>query len=169
MHELLENPNYNWKKEIKQLTREPQETYARIINRIISAVPLYKKREVKLFLKQKEFCLFAGIDGSDNEIPIKVKFLTEYKTGASFWTQERADESDQITMYTLCWYLETKNLLPYKLISISSRNGKHIELRTHRTKAQIDEFYGKLLQFKKDLVELGFWDKKCKFDNRIQL
>jgi len=169
VHELLANPKYNWREEIKKLMREPQDTYIRIIEKIIATVPCCERHEVKLFIKQPEFCLFAGIDGVDNKINKDVNFLTEYKTGQAIWIKERVNESEQITMYTLCWFLETGNLLPYNLISISSKNGKSSEFKIHRTKSQIDEFYKKLLQFKKDLLELGFWDKKVKFNDRIKL
>ena len=39
----------------------------------------------------EDFQLYAGIDGQENGV------LIEYKTGASMWTQEMADESEQIT------------------------------------------------------------------------
>ena len=163
VHALLADEKYNWQKEIKKLIKEPQDTYERIIKKIIMGVPRCAKSEENVFVDFPKFSLFAGIDGVDDEI------LTEYKTGASLWTQNRADETEQITHYLLAWINAGNKELPYRLISISSKTGKHVELRTHRTKQQLNEYYEKIIQFKNDLQKLGFWNCKCPFNSRINL
>jgi len=165
VHAILENKNYNWREEIKKLTKKPQDTYIRIIEKIIKEVPVSKKGELKLFAHTDlGFSLFAGIDGlNENEI------LTEYKTGASLWDQQRVDENEQITHYLLAWQYAGNNELPYRLISISSANGKFKEMRTHRTKEQLEDYKNKLIRFKDELIKLSWWTKKCSFNSRIQL
>ncbi len=165
VHAILNDKNYNWKEEIKKLNKKPQDSYIRVINKIIREVPVCDKGELKLFTDTPNgFSLFAGIDGVNNN-----EILTEYKTGASLWDQKRVDETEQITHYLLSWKYANNPELPYRLISISSNNGKHIEFRTHRTKQQIDDYEKKLISFKNELIKLNWWDKKSSFANRIQL
>ena len=165
VHAVLESKDYNWREEIKKLTGKPQETYIRIIEKIIKSVPTCEKSELKLFADtDMGFSLYAGIDGhNENEL------LREYKTGASLWTQEMVDQTEQITHYSLAWKYAGNPELPYELVSISSANGKHKVFRTHRTKEQLEAYKNKLVQFKKDLEELKWWDKKVKMENRIRL
>ena len=165
VHAVLADKNYNWKEEIKKLTKKPQDNYIRVIEKIISSVPTCEKSELKLFADTElGFSLFAGIDGyNENEV------LTEYKTGASIWGQSKVDETEQITHYLLTWKYAGNQELPFRLISISSANGKYKEFRTYRTKEQIETYKQKLIQFKKDLEKLNFWGHKAQFKNRIQL
>ncbi len=170
VHSVLSDDNYKWEEEIKKLTKFPQETYVRIIKKISSSVPRFKEQEKSLFINLPEFDLYAGIDGVNPG-----ETLAEYKTGKQFWTQEKADEHDQITHYILCWKLETGEHLPCRLISINSANGKHKEFYTYRTKEQLDEWMEKLINFKKELQEIqsesgkSWWESKCPSKSRIQL
>jgi len=164
IHEVLEDKNYNWQEAIKQLSKQPQTTYKRVVEQIIATVPRSHQKELKLYANtQHGFQIYAGIDGVDPEV------LTEYKTGASLWTQDRADESQQITHYLLAWWLKYNEELPFRLITISSKTGKFKELRTARTKKQLDEKMEQLMQLKRSLIELGWWDKKLSIDKRITL
>jgi len=163
VHAILADPDYDWQTEIKKLTKYPQDTYKRIIEKILKSVPTCEEREVSVFADCEEFSLYAGIDGVDDDM------LTEYKTGQKYWTQEEVNEHEQITHYLLTWEKDGRPDLPFRLISINSRTGNFIEFRTHRTKKQLEEYYKKLLNFKEELIKLGWWDKKCKFNDRIQL
>jgi len=165
VHSILNDKNYNWKEEIKKLTKKPQDNYIRVIEKIISSVPTCEKSELKLFADTElGFSLFAGIDGyNENEV------LTEYKTGASIWEQSKVDETEQITHYLLTWKYAGNQELPFRLISISSANGKYKEFKTHRTKEQLDNWEKKLIQFRDELIKLDWWTKKAHFVDRITL
>ena len=142
---------------------KPKAAYERIMKEILANTPRCNEYEKALFIDLEEMSLFAGIDG------VQDNHLVEYKTGGQFWTQQRADEHEQITHYILSWYLETEELMPFKLISINSNNGGVKEFETTRTVEQLDEWTNKLMQFKKDLVEKGWWERKSKFDDRVEL
>lgn len=169
VHDVLADKNYDWKTEIKNLQKFPQATYERIIGRIIKEVPTFKEHEKKLYVDKGELNLFAGIDAIDDN------HIIEYKTGQAFWSQERADEHEQITHYIMCYEIETGKRLPCKLISINSLNGKHKIFETSRTDKQINEWYKKLINFKRELQNIkgedgnSWWNNKRKFENIIQL
>lgn len=161
IHKMIEDKTFDYHKAIDEAGFTSD--YKRIADKVKDNAPSFLEHEKKLFIETDDFGIFAIIDGVEKDN------LVEIKTGASFWTQERADDSDQITMYSLAWKLKYKELKPFKLISINSKNGKIKEFETSRTEEQIDNFYNRLKILKKELQELDWWDKKCKSVDRIQL
>lgn len=161
IHKMFEDKDYDYNKALKEAGFTPD--YNRIADTIKKNAPEFPQHEVKLFVDTNEYSIFAIIDG------VEEQNLVEIKTGAAHWDQKRADESDQITMYTLAWWLKFKDIKPFKLFTISSKNGKIKELRTLRTEEQIKQFQDRLLQFKKDLVARGWWDCKCPSEERITI
>jgi hypothetical protein len=161
IHKMFEDEKYDYNKALQEAGFTPD--YNRIADTIKKNAPSFPQHEVKLFADTNEFTIFSIIDGVDEQN------LIEIKTGASHWDQTRADESDQITMYTLAWWLKNNEIKPFKLITISSKNGKIKELKTSRTKEQIEQFADRLLQFKKDLIARGWWDLKCPSEERITI
>lgn len=162
IHKMLAESEFDFEKDLieKKFTAD----FIRIAKKINMSVPRCGKSELGLFVDLPEFCLYAGIDGVNEEGD-----LVEYKTGGSLWTKQQVEEHEQITHYLLSWYHKYNELLPFKLISISSKNGKFIEHRTHRTKEQLENYYKKLLKFKEDLILLNWWNSKCSFSNRIDI
>ena len=161
VHALLEDKEYDYKKAIKEAGFTSD--FKRIADKVSKETPRSEESELKLFVDFDDFALYAGIDGRIGED------LVEYKTGKAMWTQERADESEQITLYSLAWQLKYGKLPNYLLITISSTNGKFRQIRTSRTEAQLENMKAKLRQFKKDLEELDWWSKKCPSADRITL
>lgn len=163
IHNMLANPEYDYKESINK--NHFTSDFIRIADKINKEVPRSKNPEMKLKVAINDFEIYAGLDGIDEEEHIG----TEYKTGSSLWTQERADESNQITHYSLAWWIKTGILPMFKLITISSKNGKHKVLYTKRTIEQLNEHLNLLDRFKLELIELGWWDKKTKLENRIEI
>lgn len=161
IHKMLAEPNYDFEKNIVE--NKFTSDFIRIAKEINKNTPRCDKHEEGLFVECDDFCLYAGIDGIERER------LTEYKTGASFWTQERVNENEQITHYTLSWWKKYNEILPFRLISMNTKNGKVKEFFTHRTKEQMENYYQKLLKFKEELIFLDWWDKKCPFNARVEI
>jgi len=158
---LLADKEYNYKEEL--IKNGFTADKIRICDKIYKEVPRANSGEISLFVELPEFNIYAGIDGDCGDR------LREVKTGKAFWTQERADENEQITHYALSWYLKNNEIKPFELVSISSLNGKFKIFETHRTKEQLDAWLEKLYQFKKDLIADGFWETKCGFNDRIEI
>lgn len=156
----MEDKNYNYKAELEK--HNFTSDYIRVAEKIYNNVPAAGK-EIKLFVDFMDYSLYAGIDGKQEDE------LVEYKTGAGLWSQKQADESDQITHYSLCWLIKYNTIPEYRLISISNKNGKHVILKTKRTQEQIDNWKTRLNNFKNELQYLGWWDKKLKFEDRINV
>lgn len=161
IHKMLADPKFDFEKDI--IENKFTSDFIRIAKDINKRTPRCEKHEVGLFIDLPEFSLYAGLDGVDKEV------LTEYKTSSSFWTQEKVNEDEQITHYSLTWYKKNNDILPFRLINMNTKNGKVKEFRTYRRKEQIENYYQKLLKFKNELIELKWWDKKTKFKNRIEL
>lgn len=72
-------------------------------------VPRYKLMQHKMTVIYDGIHLTGLPDGLD----LDKRLLADYKTGRHPWTQKRADETDQITMYLLLVYI-TKKISPEK-------------------------------------------------------
>jgi len=167
VHEMIADKKYDWKSEL--IKQGFTSDYERIVDKINSSVPRFDKHELKIFAEtDMGFELYAGIDAVEELKGEAIRGI-EYKTGKSLWTKERADESEQITHYVYTLYKFSKNLLPFRLISMSTSNGKIKEFDTFRTKEQLDNWEKKLIQFRDELIKLDWWTKKAHFADRITL
>jgi hypothetical protein len=160
-HRMLSEPKFDYEKAI--VDAGFTDDFIRIGKSFKSRTPRCSKHEVGWFVDFQDFSLYAGIDGTDEEC------LTEYKTSSAFWTPQRVEEDEQMTHYTFCYKLKYGKLLPFRLICLNTKNGKVKEFRTHRTEEQLKKWEEKLIQFKSDLINDNYWDKKCKFADRTQL
>ncbi len=118
--------------------------------------PKVDKREKKLLEVIEGIRIMAELDGW-----CKVKAIYEYKTGKVKWTQARADNSDQLTIYSmLAWY--RYHIYPRLiLIWIPTKNdGKKIALtgelpRSFITKRTLTDYGMMLKRLKKAQVGIN--------------
>lgn len=66
-------------------------------------VPRYPHMQHKMRSKWHDIPIIGVPDGLDFETTPKV--LSDYKTGKNPWTQKKADQTGQLTMYTMLLYL----------------------------------------------------------------
>ncbi|MCK4782074.1 hypothetical protein KAS79_04110 [Candidatus Parcubacteria bacterium] len=163
IHALYEKEDYDYKKAI--IDAGFTSDYIRVADKINANLKRFDIREQKIYADCKDFCLFSLADGMNKD-----NTLMELKTSASPWSQQRVDETDQISHYLLAYSkFKKKNYNNACLVNANTKNGKIKIFKTHRTNQDLKNYYEKILQFKKDLQQLGFWDKKCKFADRISL
>ena len=150
----------DWKKELIDNNFTPD--YERTVAEIMKfPIPKMTQQEVWLGEKGREYeetdCSLAaradGINDDDNVI-------IEIKTGKNFWTQERADEHGQLTLYAFLKWKETGKIPGLLLVSCNVNNGKVKVFYTKRTEEQIKEMCNHIKEVVKQLKERGWWENR---------
>ncbi len=109
---------FNWKQALKDFNNgkgiRPYRIYE-TLERAIALFPVLSKKECEYPLKCKYrgWTFRATLDGYH----IKGNVDIENKTGQVEWTQQRADESDQITFQYWCKWRKDKDLFAYCLLN----------------------------------------------------
>ncbi len=100
-------------------------------------------------------CTIAGrADGRDKDKHI----ILEIKTGKHFWNQERADETEQITLYSFLHLKEFGVIPEFLLVSCNVSNGKVKMFNTKRTQEQIDRLCQDIKQVVGELKAKNWWE-----------
>jgi len=150
----------DWKKELidNDFTSDYERTVAEIMK---FPMPKMTQQEVWLGEKGKEYeelgCAFAARADGINE---DENVIIEIKTGKNFWTQERADEHGQLTLYSFLKWKETGKIPDIILVSCNVNNGKVKVFPTKRTEQQIQEMCDHVKDVVKQLKQRGWWENR---------
>jgi len=138
--EAYANPSYDYRKALMEARIAPSaaQMIARALENkaLVRATP--KNCEYKLELTVRGVPTLMYLDGAK---PTK-HLIIENKTGAP-WTQERADEADQLTFYGAGWYEKTGKLPDYLLQSIDPKGCVRV-FKTKRTVEQFDALWSQV-------------------------
>ncbi len=122
----------------KVLRREGFTTdYERVMKNALSQLPLIKGEECErtFEIENEPFNLLGKFDG----VVESKNLIIENKTGAT-WTQQRADEAEQLTFYGLVYYLTTGKNPKMILNSVRASDGKVFTFKTQRDIKQLSDF-----------------------------
>ena len=155
IHKMIEDPKYHWKQALNNAYFTSD--IVRAVSKI--EIPNVDINELDLTIEGELPCR-AIIDGVDIDLDDDIVMGYEWKTSSSYWTQEKSDEHKQITHYCYCLWKKYKRLIPFRLLSINTKNGKHRSFYTPRTMEQIMAWEQNLIAFRDDLINRGWWDKK---------
>ena len=119
-----------------------------------SNIPQREQKRVAGRLQAK----YDGLD-EDND------HFWELKTSKNHWTQQMADESDQITMYALVHYKNHDGIIPRAtLISSNINNGKIKCFETNRSREQLLDLDQQLCDMIEYIDSREWWEKRKKFN-----
>lgn len=152
IHNTIQNTGFNWKRELseKGFTSEKQ----RIVEKIAlnTELPVYQEWEKKLEVKIDDWSLLGYLDGFSE------KKILEIKTGSSFWSQQRADESLQISVYSYLFRSIYGFIPEVELLTVNTRNGKFRSIETKRTDKQISDAIEIVNDTVYKIKKMGWWD-----------
>lgn len=136
-HKAFEDKRYPYRKEIYKAGLEKDKE--RILDGLLLYLSPYdrpKEREKTIVVPFSDgYFLKMKCDGFDKSKEGIV--LTEYKTGKALWTDERAQTSFQLLMYSYIVYEKFKKIPKIVLHSLSSQNARG---KTFITKHKVSEF-----------------------------
>lgn len=115
--------------------------------------PKLKEDKAKFLVTYSPVNLLIKLDGYTP--PNKI---TEYKTGASNWTEERANTDGQIKFYSFVHYLKYGKVPTVTLHSFSTKTGRIV---TFKIKLKVREFAPEMKRIVKDVysgIIKGIWE-----------
>lgn len=148
--------------EKKSLTEELEKQYftsdtIRVCKKILEN-PIWEEVEHPEHLLVVPEKYQARIDDFHSNVPL----IRDLKTGEQLWTQDRADQSTQLTFYAMVYFDLFGTIPELEIISASTKSGKVVVLKTQR-----DEFQIEALRYEVDnmidfLKRHNLWEKRIK-------
>ena len=104
------NPIMDFGKDFSEIMDGKKETDDIVIQGVVSLMPKYDTSEKEIRESIEGIELLGYIDSYCS----KTHSIYEYKTGMTPWTQDKVDEADQLTFYSMLVYLRHK-VIPEKI------------------------------------------------------
>jgi len=152
--EAYENRNNKRYNPYKVLQKEGfTSDYERVLKNALSQLPPINGEECErtFEIENEPLNLLGKFDGVIED----KNLIIENKTGAT-WTQQRADEAEQLTFYGLVYYLATGKNPKMILNSVRMSDGRVFSFKTSRTIKQLSDFKKKVDEIA-DKIKNNIW------------
>lgn len=150
----FENSGLKYGKIISELLESNKKSQNETENILKIVLPKYKEREKEISVKMKtkngDVVLLGKLDTYQSG-----KFR-EYKTGTIIWTQEKANNHDQITFYSLMLFLKNQEIPQSHLDWIETKNENDEISLTGKIKSfEVKKSLSDLLLLKKEIEKMA--------------